>query len=211
MMRRIMRQRCWIIGACGAMVVALAGGGCTYEKVVNYKPFFTGLEGARHGTDPVVERSRTPSAISERDQRTVIEHPDGTVTLVSRSGRNLLSHIIRTLANDEPDLFLEFLLSERTKMEYAERGLDPIEAFRTLKRHEREVRTFASRMPLGEQSPHVIMEKLDQRAFRVKLTGQAKRDMQWTFMDMVLEFGQWKLRWFGPVAEPKETTRRGAQ
>lgn len=188
----------------------LAIPGCTYEKVVNYKPFFTGLEGARHGTAPVQDASQRPGLGGTGDPRIVIENPDGSITLISRSGRHLMTHISRTLRDNEPVLFTEQLLSDLTRMEYEERGLDPVEAFNTLKKHEEELRIFFARMPFGEQSPHVIMEKIGQKMYRVRLTGQAARDLQWTYMDMVLESGQWRLRWFGPVAEPKprEPVRR---
>ena len=195
--------------AWGAAVgVMLAG--CTYERVVNYKPFFTGLDGATHRTEPVKDQSQNPGLAGAGDPRIVIENPDGSVTLLSRSGRHLMTHILRTLREEEPHLFVEQLLSDRTRIEYEERGLDPMEAYKTLKTHEREVQILFARMPFGEQSPNVIMEKIDTKMYRVRLTGRATRDLQWTFMDMVLEHGQWKLRWLGPVAEPKprEPVRR---
>lgn len=193
-----------------AALCATAMAACTYERVVNYKPFFAGLDGAEHRTDPVQDPSQRPGLAGAGDPRIVIENPDGSVTLMSRSGRHLMSHILRVLREEEPDLFVEQLLSERTRIEFEERGLDPADAYKTLKAHERELQILFARMPFGEQSPNVIMEKIDTKMYRVRLTGRATRDLQWTFMDMVLESGQWKLRWFGPVSEPKprEPVRR---
>jgi hypothetical protein len=51
-------------------------------------------------------------------------------------------------------------------------------------------------MPLGENSPNVLMEPLGNNMFRVRVTGPAARDVHYRGFDMVLEGGDWKLRWF---------------
>jgi hypothetical protein len=175
--------------------------GCIEERDVNYKPFFAGLDGAKFNTPP--SAGATASQGEAADPRLVIENPDGSVTLVSRRGLHLMRHIQRTLAEEKPDLFLEQVLSRQTRSQYGARGLDPVQAFDTLKKHEREIARLFSRMPLGEQTPSVIMEKIGRNMFRVRLTGRATEGLQWTFFDMVLEEGQWRLLWLGPVSEPK--------
>src|SRR5690606_257460 len=118
--------------------------------------------------------------------RIVIENPDGSVTLISRRAAHLMSHIQRTLARDEEELFVEQVLSERTRAEYRERGLDPAEAFATLKKRSADVSMLFSRMPFGEASPSVIMSKVDDKTLRLTLTGAGTRDLHWTTMDIVL-------------------------
>lgn len=166
------------------------------EKAVN--PMFGGLQGAR---SQVQRKEREPVGIgapgSADPDRIVIENPDGSITLVSRRASHLMSHIQRTLARDEVELFTEQVLSERTKQEYRQRGLDPAEAFQTLKQRSADIAKLFSRMPFGEASPSVIMSKVDEDTLRLKLTGAGTRDLDWTTMDMVLEDGHYRLRWFG--------------
>ena len=163
------------------------------EKAVN--PAFGGL----HGTRTNVQRKERESfAIgAEAPDDIVIENADGSVRLISRRAAHLMSHIQRTLARDEAELFTEQVLSERTKAEYRERGLDPAEAFAALKERSADVSLLFSRMPFGEASPSVIMSKVDEDTLRLKLTGAGTRGLEWTTMDMVLEGGNYRLRWFG--------------
>lgn len=155
-------------------------------------------------TQPVVDRGGDVSAsgrgaalASEEDLfRPVIEHPDGSKTLQSKTGLQLMYHIQSTLMDDEKDLFVEQVLSEITRSEYRDRGLDPAEAFVRLKKHERDIAKLFSRMPLGENSPNVLMEPLGNNMFRVRVTGPAARDVRYRGFDMVLEGGNWRLRWF---------------
>lgn len=163
------------------------------EKAVN--PMFGGLQGAQAR---VARKEREPVGIGATEpDRIVIENPDGSVTLISRRGAHLMSHIQRTLAHDEEELFVEQVLSERTKAEYRERGLEPAEAFATLKERSADISLLFSRMPFGEASPDVIMSTLDDKTLRLTLTGAGARDLHWTTMDMVLERGSYRLRWFG--------------
>jgi hypothetical protein len=183
-----------------ATLLILLGGCAQEEKVVNYKPFFAGLSGAHMQTQPVVDRPRTPSGtlIDESEMfRTVIENPDGSRTLLSKTGLQLMQHIQNTLADSERELFVNQILSEITRREFMERSLDPADAFDRLKTHERDIARLFSRMPLGENSPNVIMEAVGRNVFRVRLTGPATRDVgRFTGFDMILEGGNWRLRWF---------------
>ena len=107
-----------------------------------------------------------------------------------------MRHIQRTLYNNERDLFTEQVLSRMTRQEYLQRGLDPGEAFDTLKQREREIAELFSRMPLGEYTPQVIRTKVGHNMFRVRVTGVGVNDLYWRGYDMVLEGSDWKLRWF---------------
>jgi hypothetical protein len=113
-----------------------------------------------------------------------------------------MRHIQRTLALDEREVFVEQVLSEPTRQEYHDRGLDPAQAFDTLRRHKRYIDELFRRMPMGERTPGVILSGLGDNIFRVKLTGAAARGLQWTYFDMRLEQGNYRLMWFGPMAEP---------
>jgi len=191
------RVRAGLLG----VVVVVAGAGCQPEqKIVNYKPFMAGLEGVQTQTPAVVEQQKTPAILAAESAPAdglIQENPDGTKTVHSRSGLQLMSNIQRTLADNDAKLFAEQILSELTREEYLERGLDPTEAFKTLKPEEREIAKLFARMPLGEHSPNVTQEVIGRNIFRVRVTGQSMRGLEkWTGFDMVLENGNWRLRWF---------------
>ncbi|GIW74183.1 MAG: hypothetical protein KatS3mg103_0705 [Phycisphaerales bacterium] len=129
--------------------------------------------------------------------------PTGEVVLRSRSARDLMAHLRHALTAPDPDaeaeLFLAYLLSERTQREFLERGLEPRLAYDELRRRREDCLRFFSRVgPLGERSPQVLLRMVGQNVMRLQLTGLAKEDLAWTYMDMVYEGGNWKLRWFGP-------------
>jgi hypothetical protein len=184
-----------VAGAAGTCATA----GCSQEeKLVRYKPFFSGLEGVQTQT-PAVGGQKSAVEYEEggAGHGLIIEHDDGSRTLIIRSGLHLMAHIQKLLAEDEPDLFVEQVLSEITRQEYIARGLDPKEAFATLKQRERDIDTLFSRMPLGEHSPNVLRTQLGKNFFRVQVTGQALRGLgRYKGFDMILEKGHWRLRWF---------------
>lgn len=180
------------------------------ERVVNYKPFFTGLADAKFQTPPVadsrVSRGGGDAAAAELPEgfdpvRMEVKNPDGSVTLISRSGLHLMRHIERCLAEDNAKLFAEQVLSERTRQEFIERGKSPREALAMLKRHERDISRLFARLPMGEHSPNVILRTVDRNVWRVELRGQDRHDLRsrgarFVGFDMVLEAGHWRLRWF---------------
>jgi hypothetical protein len=172
------------------LAAALLLGGCAYEKDVNYKPFFSGLEGAKTGTPATLDASKQPrDPMSAGEQRIRVENKDGSVTLVTRNAQDLMRQVLMTLDKGERDLFTAQVLSRQTAEEYRVRALDPAGAFDTLKQREKEVRELFRRMPMGEHSPNVIMEKLGDNLYRVRLTGKATEGLDWTSFDMVLEGG----------------------
>jgi hypothetical protein len=184
--------------ACAGLVLASCA---PEEKVIRYKPFFAGLDGVQTQTPAVYEKN---VAIVGKDgkeetaeESLVVTTPDGKKKLISRTGAQLMHHIQDLLAKDDPDLFADQVLSKTTRDEYVQRGLDPREAFATLKPHEKDIAKLFARMPMAEHSPNVLMESLGGNTFRVRLTGPSTRGLDpWTGFDMVLENGNYKLRWF---------------
>jgi len=125
------------------------------------------------------------------------ELSDGTVLLSARTGRQLMGHIVTTLRNNERELFVEQVLSARTKQEFYDRGLDPELAFDELQHRQRWMNQLFARMPQGEFTPGVLLHRQGDRVYRMTVTGMATQDLRWTHMDMVMEDGSWRLRWFG--------------
>ncbi|MEZ6243137.1 MAG: hypothetical protein R3B57_08850 [Phycisphaerales bacterium] len=190
----------WLIPA--MVVLLLVAGGCRYQRVVKYEPMLSGLPGAQVGTDVTTKGAKKSvqgkGEVLDAEKQTLrIEHEDGTVILVSKTGRQLMAHIYTTLANNEPELFVDQVLSEISKKEFAERGVDPLEGFKYLQQHQDVIRKLFNAMPMGEFTPGVFMKAQGDNVFRLELTGLGKRGLTWTFMDMVFEHGGWRLRWFG--------------
>lgn len=204
--------------AMAAAACALALGACVEQRVTYNRPMFAGLPGVQ-SNQPIVGDAprgyRDPTRVEGGS--IVVEHQDGTTTLVARSAAHLVAHIQRTLVEDEEELFLSQVLSELTVRECRENGVEPAEAFRYLRRHRDEVLKVLARMQAGERSPYVVVQKIDDRVYRVLLTGLAARGMRWRGFDMVLEGGgwdtehldeegkpvfrqsNWRLRWFVPA------------
>ncbi|MCL4741401.1 MAG: hypothetical protein KJZ54_04285 [Phycisphaerales bacterium] len=205
--------------AMAAAACALALGACVEQRVTYNRPMFAGLPGVQSNR-PIVGDGprgyRDPTRVEGGS--IVVEHRDGTTTLVARSAAHLVAHIQRTLVEDEEELFLSQVLSELTVRECRENGVDPAEAFRYLRQHRDEVLKVLARMQAGERSPYVVVQKIDDRVYRVLLTGLAARGLRWRGFDMVLEGGgwdsdrvdedgkpvfrqsNWRLRWFVPAA-----------
>lgn len=130
------------------------------------------------------------------------ELPDGTVILRARSARDLMVHIRRAITDPnttrERELFIEQVLSDKTRAEYEDRGLDPGQALDTLRGRREDILLLFNRIgPLAENSPQVIIRRVDDNVIRLQVTGMAREGLSWSFMDMSHEGGNWRLRWFG--------------
>lgn len=174
--------------------------GCeTEEKVVRYRPILAAVPGAQSNTAPVgdpFEGRRVDPAATDADSL-VIELPDGTIKLVSKTGRQLMAHIINTIDKGERELFVEQVLSEITKREFYDRGLDPGEAFDEFRKRRADIMKLFNLMPMGEYTPGVYMKGVGGGVQRLKVSGPSAMDLRWNFMDMNYEAGGWRLRWFG--------------
>jgi hypothetical protein len=186
----------------GFSVLTLAG---CQEVVLNETPkndLFGRLSGSPSGraskVSPDARRGLDP------DLQTPIreELPDGEIVLRSRTARDLMVHIQRALTDPnrelERELFTEHVLSDKTWQEYESRGLPPERAYEELLGRRDDVLLLFNRIgPLGQNSPQVIMQSLGDNVIRLQVTGLAREGLSWTFMDMILEGGNWRLRWFG--------------
>lgn len=180
---------------CGVLM-GLVLSGCTETRVIREHTPLAGLPGAQGGVrvgeklEGYVDPTATPAG------RNFILHEDGRVELLSKTGDHLLKHMSGVLRTGNRELFVEQVLSEQTKQEFIDRRLDPGEAFDRIVEREADFRAMRARMPLGENTPGVVMRKLGSRVYRVETTGLAARDLSWKGFDMVFEKGNWRLRWF---------------
>lgn len=172
--------------------------GCTYERIVSQSGLLTGLEGAESKIPPKRQARALPDFLRTPEGGIRIENEDGTITLYSKSVRQLMAHISTTIGNNERELFVEQVLSERTKDEFYERGLDPGLAFDELKRRERDIGRLFYFMPMGEYTPGVYLQTIGRNVFRLKLSKVTNESLYWIGMDVVFEDSNFKLRWFLP-------------
>lgn len=181
----------------GVALVLGVLGGCTYEKRTIKGGLLAGLPGAQSSETVRLETGKTmdPSIAPEGGIRQ--EDERGNVTLYARSARHLMAHIYTTLANNERELFIEQVLSARTKEEFVSRELDPGLAFDELKKRERDVLRFFNTLPFAENTPGVHLEGLGPNVFRMRSPGGRDSGLRYQYMDMVVERGEWRLRWFG--------------
>lgn len=179
-----------------ALAALLAGplGACE-ERIVSYHPMLGGLPGAESAetiTAPPGMKG-DPTAVAGKLR---VTDENGKVTLIARAPRHLMKHIYDTIFDDEPQLFIEQVLSQASKDEYFERGVDVMEAFKTLRERREDIHALFNAMPRGEQTPGLFVEPLGGGAQRLCVYGRAARDLSWNGFDMIMEKGNWKLRWF---------------
>jgi len=186
------------IAALAAASLLLGTCGAPEQKVVRRKPWFSGLKDAQGDTAAIIpdEEQRTYFELPESE--IVVEKPDGSRELLARNGRHLMVHVYNCLMDMERELFVDQVLSDETKAEFRERGFDPADAFERLLAMEDDIVLLFSLMPNGERSPGVLYRPVGGRVFRVELTGPQASGLALAGFDMVMERGNWKLRWFVP-------------
>ncbi len=181
--------------------------GCVQERIVNYRPALLGsLPDAQTGTPVNMDTGRPrPGAADGLNEQGEFDpdtlrrtSEDGTVTLTARRPYHLMVHVYFTLINNESELFTSQVLSELTREEFQARGRDPAEAFEMLQERQRDVLKLFAAMPQGELTPGVLMEKIGPDVYRLEAVGSQSRQLSWRFIDVTMERGHWRLRWFGP-------------
>lgn len=175
-------------------VAALAG--CeTYERDVSGRPFFSGLDGAE--LPEVGDTSLAGGAdLDAKPLELREEADDGTVTLRALTGRHLMRHVFETLRDEEREVFVEQVLSEATKAEFATHGQSADDAYEMLRDSLSDIERLFARMPMGEYTPNAKVEPLRPGMLRVRLLKGIGRDLRWQGFDMIMEGGSQRLLWF---------------
>lgn len=185
--------------ACAWAAVVLGVGGCqTEENVTIKRSMLAGLPGAEGGGGKVRRSAARATDATTPTSELRVEDERGNITLHARSARDVMVQVYTTIANGERELFVEQVLSERTKQEYAQRGLDPGQAFEELVERQREMLKLFGVLPYGEYTPGAVLENIGPNVFRLRAADGRARDLRWKFMDVSIERGEWRLRWFGP-------------
>lgn len=193
-----------------AAVIPLAA--CATERrVISVRGGLSGIQGAQGGELAQAERTDRPTgsayaelAARQRQQAAVgetetdpralrITRDDGTITLISTSPRHVVLHLRQTLTQDEPDLLFDQVLSDRAKDAYRKNGLDPHDAVGFLIEHRRDVLMLLQRMPQGEFTPGMFLEKIGPGAYRLQLNGASGQGLSFQRLDIVWEHGVCRL------------------
>lgn len=183
-----------VTAACLIAMVLLAS--CEQEKRVIYsRSLLGGVSGNRMGASDFDNRNGQLAA-NAANQKTIIDNPDGTKTLLARNPKHLMNHIFYTLRDDNADLFVSQVLSKRTRDEYAARGLDPTLAFEELRKRQKDMLDLFKAMPMANQTPGVFIENIGDGIMRMNAEQRIAMDLNWKGIDMVMERGNYKLVWF---------------
>jgi len=122
-----------------------------------------------------------------------LEDEDGNITLVSRSPRHVLFHLIRTLDSGEDQLLYDQVLSDATKNEYANRGLDAWGAVEFIKSNQKNIRALVQTMPLGEQTPGLMTQSIGPNKFRLTANPSMASGLRYKNAEFIIERGVCKL------------------
>ncbi len=189
--------------------LATTGGCQPEERIVRWNPPLAGLPGARSQTPFTGREGRMDvDQIHIPPDQLRVDRGDGVIELRARSARHLMIHIYNTMMrDDDADLFTDQVLSKVTADEFIQRGRNPREAYRMLKRHERDIKALFDAMPAGEQTPGVFWSRIGEvdgtRIYRLQVDGPGTGELRFTAMDIAMEKGNFRLRWFGRPGRPQ--------
>ncbi len=180
----------------------------TEERIVSVKGNFQNLAGAQGGYETTEGPARKQFDLEralDRAEETPLpgeavdgqplrrKMPDGTIILITRSPRHVVLHLAATLQAKEDDLLLNQVLSERLKNNYRERGIDPMEAVKYLRKNEKDIYKLLVAIPMGDQTPGAITKTVGRNVFEVEAPGGVMLEQKFTRMQVVLESGGFKL------------------
>lgn len=149
----------------------------------------SGLERLLSGEAQVSVNGGQPASLAVD---TVIEHEDGTVTLLTPTPAHVIAHTRKCLYDLNYDLLLEQIIAGETKDTYEARGKDPGECADWFSENLRDVMMLLARMSGGMSSPNVA-STYSGKYLQMKLYGRAAEGMRFTTVEMTQEMGQFKL------------------
>ena len=186
-------------------MLAAAAAGCVESRIISNPVPLGNLPGAVSG-ETYVPPPRDNVLPTVADDQVIVEK-EGEKPVLRASNGNQLMYIVRwCLENkDGADAFVNQVLSERTRQEFAERGRDPKEALAMIQRRQRDFDRLQKLLPSGEFTPGVFVKSLPNGVRRVESTSPASKRTAWYGFDMVWERDGYKLRWFVGGDKPRET------
>ncbi len=173
--------------------------GCQpYERVVSRSSILSGLESSGSNIPEKRSKYAVHEVFSTPTGEIRVEDELGEITLYAKNIRQLMTHITTTIQDDEKDLFVDQVLSQITKDEFTQRGLNPALAFEELTKRQRDIFRLFYFMPMGEYTPGLHLKAVGRNTFRLQLSRARNESLYWIGIDSVFENGNYRLRWFVP-------------
>ncbi len=149
-----------------ALAAGLAVSGCAEETtVISERGLLIGLPDAERGGKPMRGSGGSLNPLETLpDAELIRTTPTGERFLVSQSPRHVIILTRRLLAsNDEADgvLLYNQLISDDTKRRAISEGNDPARVLEYFKENRAEILDLLAAMPMGELSPEVAFEHVD--------------------------------------------------
>ncbi len=198
------------LGLASAVMLCCSLVACVEEKVIYNRPMLGSLPNAQTGqvvtapkgwSAPQFGAGLGPQEIGadgkpKSGADTLVIENGKQRTMLARTGRELMIHIYRALEKDDRRFFVDQVLSERTRTECYQRGVQPEKLFDGLVEIGDEVVELFNSMPQGEATPGVLMNPIGGGLFRLEVDPRRVRDSRFQGFDMIMENGQWRLKWF---------------
>jgi hypothetical protein len=181
-----------LAGMCAAVLAA----GCEQEKRVIYRNSMLGGVANAQTASPDIDLRNGETSKAAASQKTIIDNPDGTKTLLARNPKHVMNHVIYTLRQNDADLFVTQVLSKITREDFLARGVDPRQAFAILKARQEDVLALFKVIPLADQTPGVFLQSIGGGVKRLMAEDRIAVDLKWKGIDFIIERGNYKLVWF---------------
>lgn len=179
-----------MVGLAGALAVGLTG--CVEEKVIYNRPMFAALPNAQ--VNQVVTMPRGYQNVALKPKVEVDPKDPNKKFVTATNGRQLMVNIYNALAKQDRATFNEQILSADINNSTEALGSGGAgTTFEELYERSDDVVELFNRIPMGEYTPGVYMEKVKAGVFRVKLYGPTARGLHYTGFDMSLEKSSWRL------------------
>jgi len=170
--------------------------GCIEERVIRREGMLMGLPGAKGAQEILPEDARPRGLPQLKDENTVTEAADGTKTLRSTNGRQLMKNVFYCIDNDDPKLFVKDVLSQASRNAMFQQGMPPVEAYNMLRPYRNELQALYDQMPQGEFTPGCIVQTIGKGALRLRIDDLLAQPLRYKGLDMIWERGSYRLMWF---------------
>jgi hypothetical protein len=139
-----------------------------------------------YGTEDETELHRRANSSSEQF-RIREETEGGRVTIRALLPEHVLANTLTCLQNEEYQLLWDQLISDRTKMAYAERGMTDTDFTTFFQSQRPELARTINRMMLGLPRQEVIAENLGQGVMQFRFQPHVARAFRFTRVQMISE------------------------
>jgi len=121
---------------------------------------------------------------------------DGTIQLRAPAIRHCMLNLALCLQAGRDELLYEQLISDQTKQHFITEGKEPRAAtLEFLKDNYDDLMAIFLRMPAGERSPGVTMEKVGPGELKLQLSRANAKGLRFTELWFVMQRGNWRFWW----------------